>query len=310
VGAYSFSCSDCTGKIQRHKCKERFLNRTLEVVYLWEQQQQQQQQHQSVEEEEVFESSSAFSPLQDTMSESGESFFSMDGCTSPMGGGEKGESNGDDDCYIDLLIEYVMESRGLSRDAIGVDEPLSLMGFDSMSYIALARVMSQWVNKEVSPIIMYRYQTIRELSKYLALGAPTVSITDMGGNSSVGEEEQLEADLDVPIAIVGIGCNAPSGSSGGGNITSAKDLWQFFVDGGDAVRDDFPTDRQVNCASYGSSKMPGAYLEGIDCFDAHFFGISPAEASHMDYKQSQVSQYLFLCHHTLNPRCPIKPMEN
>lgn len=36
--------------------------------------------------------------------------------------------------------------------------------------------------------------------------------------------------------------------------------------------------------------LPGVYLEGVDQFDAAFFGINRSEAQHMDYRQAQVGR--------------------
>eukprot|EP00952_Eustigmatos_sp_NYUAD-ZCMA_P000469 1730-Eustigmatos_ZCMA.PRE.1 len=63
--------------------------------------------------------------------------------------------------------------------------------------MALTRAMSQWLGKEVSPSVPYRYHTIRELSRHLAHGAEEEQISGIGGLG-----ERLEAELDSPIAIV------------------------------------------------------------------------------------------------------------
>jgi hypothetical protein len=47
--------------------------------------------------------------------------------------------------------------------------------------------------------------------------------------------------------------------------------WQFLLAGGDGVREDMPSERR---AAKGTTKLPGAYLDGIDAFDAAFFGTS------------------------------------
>lgn len=199
--------------------------------------------------------------------------------------GDLGGENGDEaseraeGAFIPRLIAHVMESRELPREAVSIDQPLAMLGFDSLAYVALARVMSQWVGKDVSPIVAYRFQTIRELSCYLAGGAQDIDLSGIGG-----VEESLEADLDGPIAIVGLGCKAPGGK-GRANLTTPHDLWQFFMDGGDAVSDDMPDGRRSDSAA---AQVPGAYLEGIDGFDPSFFGISEAEAAHLDYRQALV----------------------
>jgi acyl transferase domain-containing protein/SAM-dependent methyltransferase/acyl carrier protein len=86
-----------------------------------------------------------------------------------------------------------------------------------------------------------------------------------------------------PIAIVGIGMRLP----GGANDESS--FWQILADGVDAISE-IPPGRWDREAYYDPDpdkpgKMNtrhGAFLEGVDLFDAEFFGISPREAASMD----------------------------
>lgn len=45
-------------------------------------------------------------------------------------------------------------------------------------------------------------------------------------------------------------------------------VWQFVLAGGDGVREDMPAERKADA----KSKLPGAYIDGVDAFDAAFFG--------------------------------------
>jgi acyl transferase domain-containing protein/acyl carrier protein len=88
-----------------------------------------------------------------------------------------------------------------------------------------------------------------------------------------------------PTAIVGIGCRVP-GANG------PERLWELLEAGVDAVRE-VPADRWDVDALYDADpaapgKMNtrwGGFLEGIDRFDAEFFGIAPREAARMDPQQ-------------------------
>src|SRR5258707_2217493 len=88
------------------------------------------------------------------------------------------------------------------------------------------------------------------------------------------------------IAIVGIGCRMP----GGGNDPDS--FWQLLRDGVDAVRE-VPPDRWNTKRFYDSQPgRPGksctrwgGFVDGIDLFDAHFFGISAPEAASIDPQQ-------------------------
>jgi 3-oxoacyl-(acyl-carrier-protein) synthase/NAD(P)-dependent dehydrogenase (short-subunit alcohol dehydrogenase family)/SAM-dependent methyltransferase len=78
-----------------------------------------------------------------------------------------------------------------------------------------------------------------------------------------------------PVAVIGIGCRFP----GGAETPSA--FWDLLVAGRDGVRE---IDRW---RPHHGSGLPrwGATLDGIDMFDAEFFGIPALEAARMDPQQ-------------------------
>src|SRR5262249_10080728 len=79
------------------------------------------------------------------------------------------------------------------------------------------------------------------------------------------------------------GCRFPGGA------TSPERLWELLVDGVDLVTE-IPPDRWDQLAFYDSDVNAagktatrwGAFLDGLDQFDAEFFGIAPREAERMD----------------------------
>ena len=79
-----------------------------------------------------------------------------------------------------------------------------------------------------------------------------------------------------PIAIVGMGCRFPGGDG-------PEAFWDFLARGGDAVREVPPdrwdldawSDPDPNAPGKSYSRV-GAFLDGVDRFDAAFFGICPA----------------------------------
>src|ERR1700730_1045997 len=86
-----------------------------------------------------------------------------------------------------------------------------------------------------------------------------------------------------PIAIVGIGLHLPGGAR------DESSLWRLLADGVDAISE-IPRDRWDVDAYYDPDpdkpgKMNtrhGAFISGVDQFDAEFFGVSPREAVSMD----------------------------
>ena len=110
---------------------------------------------------------------------------------------------------------------------------------------------------------------------------------------ALAEIERLRAELQQargtmrvePIAIIGAGCRFPGG------VTDLDSYWRLLVDGVDAISE-VPPERWSIDAFYSADPMvPGSitsrwgFLEGIDLFDAEFFGMSPREAWSTDPRQ-------------------------
>ena len=104
------------------------------------------------------------------------------------------------------------------------------------------------------------------------------AVSDMQEQLAAAERVRHEA-----IAIIGIGCRFPGGVDG------PDALWQLLLDRIDAIREvpasrwtreDYaaldPDEVRANAAHY------GGFLDGVDQFDPHFFGIAPREAVTMD----------------------------
>ncbi len=89
-----------------------------------------------------------------------------------------------------------------------------------------------------------------------------------------------------PLAVIGIGCRLP------GNINNPQELWAALLEGRDGIRT-VPADRWDNSFYYDPDKEKrgktkndrGGFIEGIDQFDAAFFGYFPAEAHRIDPQQ-------------------------
>jgi acyl transferase domain-containing protein/NADPH:quinone reductase-like Zn-dependent oxidoreductase len=89
-----------------------------------------------------------------------------------------------------------------------------------------------------------------------------------------------------PIAIIGLGCRFPGG------VDTPAAFWDLLHHGGDAVTV-VPPDRWDADAFYDPdpyhpgtiNTRRGAFVDGIDQFDADYFGISPREAARMDPQQ-------------------------
>src|SRR5271165_600931 len=119
----------------------------------------------------------------------------------------------------------------------------------------------------------------REIQEQLSpLKRAILELREMRAKLDETERRQKE-----PIAIVGIGLRLPGGAH------DESSLWQMLADGVDAISE-IPRDRWGLDAYYDldpdkPGKMNtrhGAFIKGVDQFDAEFFGVSPREAVSMD----------------------------
>ncbi|MCY4629132.1 MAG: type I polyketide synthase, partial [Acidobacteria bacterium] len=85
------------------------------------------------------------------------------------------------------------------------------------------------------------------------------------------------ARLRSPVAILGMACRFPGGPD-------PESFWRQLAAGGDAVTRGRPEALPVGTAG-GATPPWGAYVAGIDRFDAGFFRISPGEAELLDPQQ-------------------------
>ena len=98
--------------------------------------------------------------------------------------------------------------------------------------------------------------------------------------------EAIQRQRSEPIAIVGMACRFPGGAN------DAESYWRLLCEGVNAIRET-PPDRWDANAFYdpdpaAPGKMNtrwGGYLDRIDEFDNHFFGISDREAARIDPQQ-------------------------
>lgn len=165
------------------------------------------------------------------------------------------------------------------RDEMELDpeRPLSAFGLGSREAVELAGALEKWLGRPLSATITYAHPSLAALARHLAEGHEETALTVSSPTAPDGSRA---------IAIVGAACRAPGG------VTDLNALWQLLRDGVDAI-EEVPADRWDRDAWYGSepgtpgrmTSRFGAFLRGIDGFDAPFFGVSAEEASHLDPQQ-------------------------
>ncbi|MGQ4491299.1 SDR family NAD(P)-dependent oxidoreductase, partial [Streptomyces sp. SAS_281] len=167
-----------------------------------------------------------------------------------------------------------------SADAIDPDRAFTEMGFDSLAAVELRNQLNTATGLRLTATLTFDHPTPAALAAHLV-----DKLLDTGRAPKTRAAVGTAVDDD-PIVIVGMACRYPGG------VTSPEDLWQFVLDGTDAVAP-FPTDRgwdpEIHDPELGkpgkSYAREGGFLYDAADFDAEFFGISPREAQAMDPQQ-------------------------
>lgn len=161
------------------------------------------------------------------------------------------------------LVAQMAALSGVDAARIDVDAPFARYGIDSQQAVELSGRLAEWLQRPLAATLAYDYPTIDALASHL------------GGAERVTASRDGARDGDEPIAVVGIGCRLPGASS-------PDAFWTLLADAGDAIR--MPPAGRPG----GEALGPAGYLDGVEQFDAAFFGITPREAEVMDPQQRLV----------------------
>lgn len=165
----------------------------------------------------------------------------------------------------------------LTPDVIDPAKAFSAYGLDSATIVGLSGELQDHLGRPVPPTLLYDFPDINRLSAHLA------GVT--GRNDASTDSAALAAGDDA-VAIIGLGLRFPGGAH------DAESFWKLLRDGVDAIRE-IPRDRfdidavyALEAATPGkTNSRHGGFLDGIDRFDAEFFGIAPREAAALDPQQ-------------------------
>jgi len=189
------------------------------------------------------------------------------------------------------LIEKISLLLKIPRDKIDIEEPLSDLGFDSMSLVELAGNLGDYYNLEITPDVFFSYSTISRLSEYLATNF-VESITPLNSLAEIEVcEEDLYSDETIidrvivnneirdEISIIGMSGVFP-------NANNIDELWTILTEGKEVINE-FPSKRlSKDDAGFQTVELRRmGVISDIDQFDPAFFEISPKEAMMMDPRQ-------------------------
>ncbi|MFJ9948567.1 SDR family NAD(P)-dependent oxidoreductase [Kitasatospora sp. NPDC091207] len=202
----------------------------------------------------------------------------------------------------ELLRPVFARFFGLPVDDVDVHSPFDAYGMDSLSAIQLARTLEPTFGR-LPKVLLYEHPTIAALAAHLAEHAPVPSTRSVAATTvqagPAAEVEPAPHDSavtsvrvreDDPVAIVGMA----------GRFAESPDLrtwWHNLRDGVDLVTE-IPADRFDWQEVFGDPHRArgtvnsrwGSFIDGVDRFDAEFFGMTPLEAELMDPQQRLMLQ--------------------
>ncbi len=177
--------------------------------------------------------------------------------------------------YADKVLESVIREEiedvtGLSD--IGYTENLMDAVSGSYALMVLIERISSKIQIKLNPTLILEDPTIRGLVNLIKGNKKEESSKD-DVKIAVGAE-------DTDIAIIGIALSFPGG------VRSSEDYWNSLIDN-KCLLQKLPSNRwkEYNWNEDEVSTTTGGFVDGVEYFDASFFGISGVEAQEMDPQQ-------------------------
>ena len=148
------------------------------------------------------------------------------------------------------------------------------LGMDSLMAVELRNRLNRMLQGVlvVPNTALFDHPDVARLARFLAR-----QLGDRSAPDPVSTAPAVSSRRDEGIAVVGMACRFP----GGNGLDGFRDL---LLAGGDAVTRGRPDGLIVEPGTE-AARLPGAYVEGMDRFDAGFFRIAPVEAELLDPQQ-------------------------
>ncbi len=198
------------------------------------------------------------------------------------------------------LIEALASRLKISPAAVDTTRPVATYGLPSVEMVGMVGELESWLGRELSSTLVWEYPTIDALAGFLtdpasgdtpAADAPAATTSTDTASGPGAADGAGTVDQGEPVAIIGIGCRLPGG------VDSPQSFWRLLTEGRDAIRE-VPGDRwDVEELHTDDPAVPGktttrwgGFLDRIDQFDPHFFGISAREAARMDPQQRLLAE--------------------
>jgi polyketide synthase 12 len=289
-----------SGKLQRQACLDAVLGGTLDPLALWRA-------------DEADQEGQADNPASRTAAADREVPRAAPGAAggSVPAGANGAPTSAPSTAEIEQwLREALATTTGNRTEAVDPALPFAGYGLRSVEMVTMVGDLERWLGIPLAPTVVWEYPTPAKLAEHLAGGTPaTASATPAEAEQPIARTGAATRTAALPavsrpasgvpaapepVAIIGIGCRFPGG------VDSPDSFWQLLSEGRDAVTE-VPADRW-DTAQYTSDDPAapgrtnsrwGGFLDGIDRFDAAFFGISQQEAVRMDPQQRLLAEVAF-----------------
>ena len=166
-----------SGKIQRHACKQGFLEDSLNVVGQWQK---------TLEK----------NPNPPTIIGSNSQVNSQD-----YSEGKQSKTVAEIEAWLANKIAALLQ---IALEKIDLKQPLAIYGLNSVKAVSIAGELEEWLGISVTPTIVYDYPSIQALATYLGQTTPTLESSTFVSNLQTVTEA---------VAIIGKGCRFPKANN-------------------------------------------------------------------------------------------------
>ncbi|MEV0064163.1 HAD-IIIC family phosphatase [Nocardia sp. NPDC050718] len=181
----------------------------------------------------------------------------------------------------DWLVTAIARQALLDPERVDVHRPLVEFGLGSADLVELVVDLSDFAGRFIDTNLFFDHPTIDGVATVLAAPAE-----DVAAQAPVVDAVATEDTDDDGIAIIAMACRFP------GAADSPEALWRLLDGEADGLGEVPPGRWDIDglynpdtTATGTAYTFRGGYVDGIDRFDAAFFGIGPREAAVMDPQQ-------------------------
>lgn len=208
----------------------------------------------------------------------------------------------------DFIMDAVASILSVGREEVSPAEPLFDLGMTSLQIVDLGQRIEDGLGVPLDAASFFEYNTCERIILHLTKttvpepDAGTAPWNDRGRSASPSRQTEVADNPAIPdrsgfraedVAVVGASCLLPGG------VTDLHTLWNL-LDGEQSAIGRLPLNRwswpnNIDPLHQHPGIDYGGFVNDVSSFDAHFFRISPKEASFMDPQQRLLLQLAWAC---------------